>query len=149
VDNREDVHRRLREMQAEGGGVWQLAVVSHFNVSGFLSAVAKGDQEAVKAMRHINLALDRLYGVSRRSRHAPMCLFCPAVLWREHLPHAVSVVTPYRDKPRQVVVNFVCPACCAGKASDDALNAAVVDYYRANAFPDLRVLPLIAPVGRA
>jgi hypothetical protein len=114
-----DAHRRLREMQAEGGGVWQLAVVSDFNLSGFLSAVEQGDPHAMQAMRHINLALDQLQGVSRRSRRAPLCLFFPAVLWREYLPHAVAVVTPFRDKPSQVVVNLVSRACCVDKASDD------------------------------
>jgi hypothetical protein len=133
----------LEVTREQGGGVWQLAVVSALNMEAFVVALAAGDEDAVRTRSHVNRAVRSLNSFVRPSKRAPMCLLCPAVLWRDHVPHAIAVLTPLCDEPRQGVFQFVCRECVERFADADELRTALLDYYRTNVVPELRILPPI------
>jgi hypothetical protein len=140
----------LEAMRAQGGGLFQLAVVSPLNLQPFIDALVAGDEDALRTREAVNRALRMLNSVTRPSKEAPMCLFCDAVLWRECVPHAIAVMTPCCDEPARGMFNFVCRDCVERFADADALRAALLAYYRRSIAPDLRVLPLItSPPGHA
>jgi hypothetical protein len=129
-------------------GVCRIAVVSPFNASEMTIAAAAGDPDAQQAMRQVERALKRLHGFVR-SKKAPLCLFCPTALWRRHLPDAVIIISPYWGEGRQMACHFVCHDCCAQLADSEALNDALLQYYRDNGSTGLRLLPPLAHAGRA
>jgi hypothetical protein len=140
----------LEAMREQGGGVWQFALVSALNMEDFIAALAAGDDDALRARTHVTRALRTLNSFARPSKQAPMCLFCDVVLWRQRVPHAIAVLTPLCDEPTRGMFNFVCAECVDRFADTDELRAALLDYYRANVVPELRVLPPItSPPGHA
>ena len=107
---RDQLHGWLQELS---GGVLRIAVVSPFNASEMMLAAAAGDQDASQAVRQVERAVKRLHSFVRANKKAPLCLFCPAVLWRRHQPDAVIILSRYWDKSGQFACHFVCHDCCA------------------------------------
>jgi hypothetical protein len=133
----------LEAMREQGGGVWRLDVVGALNVEAFVAALVGGDEDALRTRAHVTRALRTLNSFVRPSKQAPMCLFCDVVLWRQRVPHAIAVLTPFIDEPNRGMFNFVCAECVDRFADADELRAALLDYYRTNVVPELRVLPPI------
>ena len=136
-------------LQGLSGGVLRMAVVSPFNASEMVLAAAAGDQDASQTIRQVERAVKRLHGFARASKEAPLCLFCPAKLWRRHQPDAVIIISRYGDQPHLFACHFVCHGCCARFADGTALNDALSDYYRRNGSSGPRLLSPSLPAGRA
>jgi hypothetical protein len=136
----------LRELS---GGVLRIAVVSPFNMSEMMLAAAAGNQVASQAIRQVERAVKRLHGFTRPNKKAPLCLFCPTILWRRHKPEAVIIISRFWHEAGQFACHFVCHNCCSRFADGAALNDALLEYYRRNAASGLRLLPPFLPAGRA
>ena len=143
---RDQLQGWLRELS---GGVLRIAVVSPFNMSEMMLAAAAGDQVASQAIRQVERAVKRLHSFTRPNKKAPLCLFCPTILWRRHKPEAVIIISRFWHEAGQFACHFVCHACCARFTDGAALHDALLEYYRRNAPSSLRLLPLILPAGRA
>jgi hypothetical protein len=130
------------------GGVLRIAIVSPFNVAEVTLAAAAGDYDASQAIRQVGRALKQLHGFARANKKAPLCLFCPAILWRRNRPDAVIIISPYWDESQQFACHFVCHGCCERFADGAALHDALLEYYRRNSPSSLRLLPPFLPAGR-
>jgi hypothetical protein len=132
--------------QEVSGGVLRIAVVSSLNAPEMMLAAAAG---ASQAIRQVERAVKRLRGFARTNKNAPLCLFCPAILWRRHNPGAIVIISRYWQESGQFAYNFNCHGCCARFADGAALSDALLDYYRRNAPVGLRLLPPFLTAGRA
>jgi hypothetical protein len=140
----------LQRLMGGAGSALRIAVISPFNASETTIAAAAGNHDAKQAIRQVERALKVLRGFVRPDKKSPLCLFCPTILWRRHLPDAIIIISPYWDESRQMACHFVCHDCCVQFADGEALNDALLGYYRRKAAPsNLRVLPQFPPAGRA
>jgi hypothetical protein len=125
----------------EGGGFWRLILLGAQHAEALTEAVEDGEPSACRLAWILAAFRDRLDAHATVSDTTPTCLLCPQLLWREHYPRLVGVLTADVDEPDATCVCGICQACWATRADDPALRTAVLASLRERYGLDLRVLP--------
>jgi hypothetical protein len=132
-----DIGKRMRD---EGGGVYRMLFFAPEDGLPLLLAAMGGDQLArayCRAIPHVIMTPDLC------------CLLCGADVAKP--PTLIGFLNALRDDPSDTVTCVICASCQRLYPTRTKLNAAVVEFLRANLMPDLRVLPPahLAPAGTA
>jgi hypothetical protein len=130
----------MRRLNAEGRGVYKVAIVFPHEGPDLLAAALAGDGVALAEFTLIMQGIDLV----KTARPPLLCLLCDHE-FSGHLPAAFVVMTGHVDDPTAGLVNGLCRKCAAG----GDLTGRVAGKYRTEMIPDLRVLPEFSEPGRA
>jgi hypothetical protein len=140
ADNQRALERELKEMHAEGQGIFQIELITPLNVGHLMGKALAGDAAAGRVMVAFAEFLRRVVS----TRPATLCLLCDTAFAPGAPPITGVLMTAHRDEPNTGVWNGLCLGC----SKKSGLEELICTYYRENAISDLRRLPAFSEAGR-
>jgi hypothetical protein len=129
---------RLRELNAEAAGIWQLQILGLGELPDLMLAALEGDRDAKRKLMLSDMA-------RRGMPPCAVCLLCPHV-FGEETPAALVLLSALRPDATMMLTNGLCAMCAA--APDRAER--VTGYYRKKLFgEDMRIISVGDVAGHA
>ena len=142
-DRRDRIAEGWQQIKDESEGLLRVAIIDVEDAVAHLARAREGDVESRRLIALVDGTIERLVD------DGLVCLLCGAKLSATVLPHAIVAIHAYRDDYRRAATSGLCRACLRRHQSAAGLATAVHEFLRANLLSDLRVLPPLAPAGRA
>lgn len=130
----QDLEDGVREVQRQGQGVYRFLCYTAPGLAELKQQAEHGDREATR----IFIGLMSLAKACRRGKVD--CLLCGKPFGQHHAPIIFALLVADSPNAATSIGNAICGACISAAGSHDALQQAVVKYYRANMITDLRVV---------
>ena len=97
----------VEQLHEEAGGVLDVRIIRHTDVTSLLARVLAGDLEAFQVL---SMAEKVVEGIRRAPRRRPMlCAACPGPLRNSR--YAIALVLPARDDPTNGLSFAICDKC--------------------------------------
>jgi hypothetical protein len=134
-----DLEAGFQRLQAEGGGLIEVTVVTAVEALALAAAALAGDRQAAVKLQAFVCFMQRL-------DNAQLCLTCDRLLRGGRI--AVVLILPSRNDPTQALGLGLCEHCFAAHPDLAAVETAVQQALR-RIWPDLRPIAVLAGEGQA
>jgi hypothetical protein len=139
------LQKNLQAIEAEGQGIWQMAIYGPDNLLQLFTDALGADNYASATVFAIEQMITQILTTGPK----PLCLTCENQFSKSLMPIAWVIVHAKRDDPDKAIGNGVCADCWSRYRSSQLLLPIALDLYRRGALPTLRRLPPLSPPGTA